>query len=117
MKQVKIGLIGANWMGCYHSVGMLNVRRAYEDVEPIFEIAADINEAAARSAARRFGYRKITTDWRDVIRDPQVDLVIIPTRKSLSLPPGPESIFCPKNPCPMIWRKAKLWLRPRLRPA
>ena len=79
MKQVKIGLIGANWMGCYHSVGMLNVRRAYEDVEPIFEIAADINEAAARSAARRFGYRKITTDWRDVIRDPQVDLVIIAT--------------------------------------
>ena len=25
MKQVKIGLIGANWMGSYHSIGMSKV--------------------------------------------------------------------------------------------
>ena len=36
MKQVKIGLIGANWMGSFHSIGFTNVRQAYHDVQPIF---------------------------------------------------------------------------------
>ena len=79
MKQVKIGLIGANWMGSFHSIGMTNVRQAYHDVEPVFEIVADVNENAAKLAAERFGYKKVSTDWHDVVNDPAVDLVIIAT--------------------------------------
>ncbi len=79
MKEVKIGLVGANWMGSYHSIGMTNVRQAFEDVAPVFEIVADVNEEAANKAARRFGYKKVTTDWHDVIADPDVELVIIAT--------------------------------------
>jgi len=79
MKQVGVGLIGANWMGSYHSIGLNNVRQAYTDVEPIFEIVADVNEQAAQQAARRFGYKKVTTDWKEVIENDQVDLVIIAT--------------------------------------
>lgn len=79
MKEVKIGLVGANWMGIYHSIGMTNVRQAYHDVIPVFEIVADINEKAAEEAAKRFGYKKVTADWKDVINDPEVDLVIIAT--------------------------------------
>ncbi len=79
MKEVKIGLVGANWMGNYHSIGMTNVRQAYQDVAPVFEIVADVNEAAAQAAVERFGYKKMTTDWHDVVSDPDVDLVIIAT--------------------------------------
>lgn len=79
MKEVRIGLIGANWMGSFHSVGMNNVRQAYHDVAPVFEIVADVNEAAAKLAAERFGYKKVTTDWHDVVNDPAVDLVIVAT--------------------------------------
>ena len=79
MKEVKVGLIGANWMGIYHSIGITNVRHAYGDVMPVFEIVADLNKKAAESAAARFGYKKITTDWKEVINDPAVDLVIIAT--------------------------------------
>ena len=71
MKQVKIGLIGANWMGSFHSIGFTNVRQAYHDVQPIFEIVADVNEKAAQLAADRFGYQKVTTDWHDVVNDPE----------------------------------------------
>lgn len=46
MKQVKVGLIGANWMGSFHSIGLNNVRQAYHDVEPIFEHVADVNASA-----------------------------------------------------------------------
>ena len=79
MKEVKIGLVGANWMGIYHSIGITNVRQAYGDVLPVFEMVADLNEAAAKAAAVRFGYKSITTDWHDVISNPEVDLVIIAT--------------------------------------
>jgi len=79
IKQVGVGLIGANWMGSYHSIGLNNVRQAYTDVEPVFEIVADVNEQAAQQAARRFGYKKVTTDWKEVIENDQVDLVIIAT--------------------------------------
>lgn len=79
MKEIGIGLIGANWMGIYHSIGMTNVRQAYTDVVPVFEIAADLNEKAVAQAAKRFGYKKTTTDWKDVIADPAVDLVIVAT--------------------------------------
>ncbi|MCD8217530.1 MAG: Gfo/Idh/MocA family oxidoreductase [Clostridiales bacterium] len=79
MKEVKIGLVGANWMGIYHSIGMTNVRQAYHDVMPVFEYVADVNEAAAKSAVERFGYKKMTTDWHDLVNDPEVDMVIIAT--------------------------------------
>jgi predicted dehydrogenase len=79
MKEVKIGLIGANWMGIYHSIGITNVRQAYGDVLPVFEMVADLNEEAAKAAATRFGYKNVTTDWHDVINNPEVELVIIAT--------------------------------------
>ena len=79
MKQVKVGLIGANWMGIYHSIGLVNVRQAYSDVLPVFEIVADVNQAAAEQAAIRFGYKQVTTKWQDVINNPEVELVIIAT--------------------------------------
>jgi len=79
MREIKVGLIGANWMGSYHSIGLTNVRQAYADIIPVFEMVADVNEEAAKKAAARFGYKKTTTDWRDVINDPNIDLVIIAT--------------------------------------
>ncbi len=79
MKEVKVGLIGANWMGSFHSVGLTNVRQAYHDVKPVFEHVADVNEAAAQLAADRFGYKKVSTDWHAVVSDPEVELVIIAT--------------------------------------
>ena len=79
MKEVKIGLVGANWMGSFHSVGLTNVRQAYHDVAPVFEHVADVNGSAAQLAADRFGYKKVSTDWHDVVNDPEVELVIIAT--------------------------------------
>ena len=79
MKEVRIGLIGANWMGSYHSIGLTNVRQAYTDIVPVFEHVADVNEQAAKRAANRFGYKKYSTDWHDVINDPDVDMVVIAT--------------------------------------
>ncbi|MGE4549196.1 MAG: Gfo/Idh/MocA family protein [Intestinibacillus sp.] len=79
MEKIGIGLVGANWMGNYHSIGLTNVRQAYGDILPVFESVADVNEAAAIAACDRFGYKRHSTDWRSVVDDPAVDLVIIAT--------------------------------------
>jgi predicted dehydrogenase len=40
-------------------------------------VAADQVEERARAAAAKLGYERTTTDWRDVISDPEVDAVSI----------------------------------------
>ncbi|MGE4549498.1 MAG: Gfo/Idh/MocA family protein [Intestinibacillus sp.] len=80
MREVKIGFIGAGWMGCYHMVGFAGVRHAYGDtICPIFEMVCDKNEATAKSAAAKFGFKRQTTDWEDVVNDPDIELVVIAT--------------------------------------
>ncbi|MCB6365701.1 Gfo/Idh/MocA family oxidoreductase [Intestinibacillus massiliensis] len=80
MRELKIGLIGAGWMGSYHMVGFTNVRQAYGDkVCPVFEHVADPDEAAAKRAAARFGFKKCSCDWADVVNDPAVELVVVAT--------------------------------------
>lgn len=44
-----------------------------------FEIVADANEEAAKSAQKKIGFKRISTDWHDVVTDPDVDLVDIAT--------------------------------------
>ena len=44
-----------------------------------FEIVADANEEAAKSAQKKIGFKRISTDWNDVVTDPNVDLVDIAT--------------------------------------
>lgn len=80
MKEIRIGLIGAGWMGTFFASGFYNVRKAYgTEIVPVFEAVADPVEAAAKKAQDTFGFHKATTDWHEVVQDPAVDLVVITT--------------------------------------
>ncbi|MGI5849681.1 MAG: Gfo/Idh/MocA family protein [Christensenellales bacterium] len=80
MKEIKIGIIGANWMGSYHAMGFSKVRQTYgTEVVPVFGMVADMDEEKAKIAYERFGFEKWSTKWQDVIEDPSIDLVIIAT--------------------------------------
>jgi len=62
-------------------------------------VIAGIVEDLAADAAARFGYEKYTTSWKDVIDDPDVDLVDIvvpndwhhPAEPAVLLGKGPGS--------------------------
>ncbi|MCH3964804.1 MAG: Gfo/Idh/MocA family oxidoreductase [Clostridium sp.] len=87
MREIKIGLIGAGWMGSYHAIGFTNIRRAYGDsICPVFEMVADSNEKTAKKACSRFGFKNFTTDWKKVIENPEIELVIIATPNNLHAP-------------------------------
>jgi len=45
----------------------------------VFEIACDLEIEQARKAQQLYGHKKVTADYRDVITDPDVDLVLVLT--------------------------------------
>lgn len=80
MREIRIGLIGAGWMGTFFASGFYSVRKAYgTEVVPVFEAIADPIEAAVVKAQDTFGFKKGSTDWHDVVNDPEVELVVITT--------------------------------------
>jgi predicted dehydrogenase len=79
MREIKIGLVGAGWMGKAHSVAYQNVPLVFgpEPGVPKLELVADVNLAWAAAAARNLGFARWTADWREVVGDPAVDVVDI----------------------------------------
>jgi predicted dehydrogenase len=79
VNQVRIGLIGAGWMGKAHAVAYRNVPMVFgpEPAVPVLEMVADVNPAWAEAAAHNLGFARWSADWREVVADPRVDVVDI----------------------------------------
>ena len=85
MKDIRIGLIGAGFMGKAHATAFKNVPLIFgnEPGRPVLEIIADVDAQAVEKRAAEFGFPRWTTEWREVIQDPQVDLIDITTPNHL----------------------------------
>ncbi|WP_035709789.1 Gfo/Idh/MocA family protein [Salibacterium aidingense] len=79
--EIRIGLIGAGWMGKAHTNAFVNALIAFgqEYGKPVFEIVTDISEEAAKKACNNWGFSRWTIDWKEVVEDPHVDVVDITT--------------------------------------
>jgi predicted dehydrogenase len=78
MKTMKMGVIGAGNIGFFHIRGlkMVNVFGDY-DVE--LTALCDTDAKQAETVGKRFGFKKITTDYNEVINDPEIDVVSVLT--------------------------------------
>ena len=85
MKEIRIGLIGAGFMGKAHATAFRNVPLIFgnEPGRPVLEVIADVESQAVEKRAAEFGFARWTTDWREVIEDPRVDIVDIATPNHL----------------------------------
>ena len=85
MKEIRIGLIGTGGMGKAHATAFKNVPLVFgnEPARPVLEIVADLDSEALKTWASDFGFARWTTDWREIIADPQVDIVDITTPNHL----------------------------------
>jgi predicted dehydrogenase len=78
--KARIGLIGSGFMGKTHALGFGAVSTVFEmPIEPVLEVLADVDTQTAASAARKLGFARSTGDWRELVRDPAVDIVDITT--------------------------------------
>ena len=78
-REIGIGLLGVGWMGEVHSTSYRRVPIHFPECEgrARLVVAADEVDERARAAAERLGYERSTTDWRQVIADPEVEAVSI----------------------------------------
>jgi predicted dehydrogenase len=78
-REIGIGLLGVGWMGEVHSTSYRRVAIHFPECEgrARLVVAADEADERARAAAERLGYERSTTDWREVIDDPEVEAVSI----------------------------------------
>lgn len=79
--ELNVALIGAGTMGKSHSMAYRNVNAVYEALPllPNLAVVCERTEELAKNAARAFGFRRWSDDWRSVVNDPSIDLVDIVT--------------------------------------
>ena len=85
MKDIRIGLIGTGGMGKAHAIAFKNVPLVFgnEPGRPVLEFVADIDAKALEKWAGEFGFARWTTNWHEIVEDPQVDVVDITTPNNL----------------------------------
>ena len=79
-RTVAVGLIGYNFMGKAHS-------NAWRQAPRFFDLPAAVrmkticgrNGAAVKRAASKLGWENAATDWEEVVRDPEIDVIDICT--------------------------------------
>lgn len=77
-KELRVAIIGYNFMGKAHSNAWLQAARFFDlPARPVLQVACGRNEAALRAFADNWGWKHIETDWRKVIARDDVDVVDI----------------------------------------
>lgn len=78
-REIGVGLIGVGWMGRVHSRSYQAVPLLYPELTlaPRLVRAADPVDGRAAYAREVLGYEAAGTDYRDVLADPEVDVVSI----------------------------------------
>jgi len=77
---IGVGLIGTGYMGKCHALAWTGVRAVFGDGRtPKLIHLAEVTGDIARRKADEFGFARSTGDWREVIADPEVDVVSVTT--------------------------------------
>jgi predicted dehydrogenase len=80
-----VAVVGIGWMGHAHTRSYLRVPHHYPDlpVGPVLVAVADPEPGRANAAAERYGFRRSTVDWRDLLDDTEVDAVSVTAPNAL----------------------------------
>jgi predicted dehydrogenase len=79
-----VGLIGTGYMGKCHALAWNNVAAVFADVErPRLVGLAEVSRELAEKRAAEFGFARPTSDWRDLVGDPEIDVISITAPNAL----------------------------------
>lgn len=103
-RTIGIGVMGLGWMGEVHSRCYRLISDRFHDsgIQARLIVCADEIEERARSGCARFGFERWTTDWREVLIDPEVEVISVTTPNYLHLElaraaaQAGKHIFCEK---------------------
>jgi predicted dehydrogenase len=82
---LRVAVVGSGWMGEVHSRAYARLRHHYPDIPltPQLAVVSDVDGARCAAAAEKYGFERATTEWRDVLADPDIDAVSVTTPNSL----------------------------------
>lgn len=84
MKRIGVGLIGTGFMGKAHAFAYRAAGATFPGLPEIDLVAiADVTADAAQAAAKQYGFRKGSGDWRSLIVDPEIQVISITTPNAL----------------------------------
>jgi predicted dehydrogenase len=79
-KEVRIALIGTKFMGKAHSNAWSQVSHFFQrGLKPVRKVICGRDAAGAQRMAQTWGWEEASTDWREVLRRTDVDLVDVCT--------------------------------------
>jgi predicted dehydrogenase len=77
-KPLNIGLIGYGFMGRTHSNAFRKVSNFFDlPYQPVLKAVCARDEAKAQGFAQQWGYESVETDWRELIKRDDIDLIDI----------------------------------------
>ncbi len=78
--ELNVAMIGHAFMGQAHSLAWRTAGRAFElPLSPRLRVVVGRRADATAAAAARFGWEESSTDWREVVARPDIDVVDIVT--------------------------------------
>lgn len=78
--QLRVAMIGYGFMGAAHSQGWRTAPRFFDlPAEPVMSVIVGRDADRVEAARAKFGWERAATDWREVIADPDIDIVDICT--------------------------------------
>jgi predicted dehydrogenase len=86
-KKLRVGIVGAGFMGRAHSNAYIDVAHFFDLPEiPVMQAACDTNESCLKPFADRFGWKSIETSFEKLVARDDIDLVDICTSNATHLP-------------------------------
>ncbi|MEM7778105.1 MAG: Gfo/Idh/MocA family oxidoreductase [Pseudomonadota bacterium] len=83
-QELGIALIGSGYMGKAHALAYHTMKPVFGDTPDVrLEVLCDTPEDRANAMAEQFGFARATTDYREAVADPRVDVVSIATPNKL----------------------------------
>ena len=78
VETVGIGLLGAGFIGQLHALAFRNagLSARMPRLKPALRVLCDRTKDQAEDIGDRYGFERATTDWRDVVADPSVQLFV-----------------------------------------
>jgi predicted dehydrogenase len=78
MKKLNVALIGYKFMGKAHSYALMACPFFFKTgVQPVRKVIVGRHHAPLKQAAEDFGWEECSTDWREVVNRPDIDVVDI----------------------------------------
>ncbi len=108
-RRLGVGLIGTGFMGKAHALGFTIAARVFDlPFELDLVSVADVTAESAEVARARLGFRKATADWRNLLTDPDIDIIDITTpnllhkEMALAAIAHGKHVYCEKPLAPTV---------------